>query len=199
MSSISQNPRTSTVTTTTVSPQRISVTNANVNRIAQTVTVKQSDSSVQRISMPSFAQLVQTSTGKHLILTSTQQSTNAISLPVMTSSGQRLAMVPKSSLVSLASTTTTSSSSTLSSSPQPSTMNISAVAGKPLMRVPPLNISASSVQLSSSQVNRIVNKTQKDEDKIKEQPKSHFYSVIQLLFFNKIENKSLITVTDNDR
>lgn len=69
-----------TSTTSAINAQRITVGNANIRdglqRLAtQTVTVKQGDS-VQRIAVPSFAQLVQTSTGRHIILTSNQQSTN---------------------------------------------------------------------------------------------------------------------------
>lgn len=75
-----QTTATSTPTTAAMTPQRITVGNANIKdslqRLAtQTVTVKQGDS-VQRIAVPGFAQLVQTSTGRHIILTSNQQNTN---------------------------------------------------------------------------------------------------------------------------
>lgn len=82
MATLAHNPQNTTVTptTTAMNAQRITVGNANIRDglqrlAAQTVTVKQGDS-VQRIAMPSFAQIVQTSTGKHIILTSNQQNTN---------------------------------------------------------------------------------------------------------------------------
>ena len=69
-----------TPTTAATNAQRITVGNTNIidglQRLAtQTVAVKQGDS-VQRIAMPNLAQVVQTSIGRHIILTSTQQSTN---------------------------------------------------------------------------------------------------------------------------
>lgn len=72
-----------TVTTTTpgINTQRITVANANTKDGPQkltthTYTVKHGDS-VQKY-VPSFAQLVQTSTGRHIILTNpNQQTTNA--------------------------------------------------------------------------------------------------------------------------
>lgn len=83
MGTIAHNSQTTSVTTSTTSPinaQRITVGNANIRDglqrlTTQTVTVKPCDS-LQRISVPGFAQLVQTSTGRHIILTSNQQSTN---------------------------------------------------------------------------------------------------------------------------
>lgn len=83
VATLPHNPQsTNTVTSATAATnaQRITVGNANIRDglqrlTAQTVTVKQGDS-VQRIAMPSFAQLVQTSTGRHIILTSNQQNTN---------------------------------------------------------------------------------------------------------------------------
>lgn len=80
---LAHNPQQSTTmtpTTATTNAQKITVGNANIRdglqRLAtQTVTVKQGDS-VQRIAVPSFAQLVQTSSGRHIILTSNQQNTN---------------------------------------------------------------------------------------------------------------------------
>lgn len=79
---LAHNSQSTTITSTTASmnAQRITVGNANIRdglqRLAtQTVTVKQGDS-VQRIPVPGFAQLVQTSTGRHIILTSNQQNTN---------------------------------------------------------------------------------------------------------------------------
>jgi len=68
-----------TPTTATTTTQRITVGNTRdgIQRYAtQTVTLKQGDS-VQRIAVPAnFAQLVQTTAGRHIILTS-QQNTNA--------------------------------------------------------------------------------------------------------------------------
>lgn len=82
MATLGHNPQSTTVTSTmaTTNAQRITVGNASIRDsiqrlTTQTVTVKQGDS-VQRIAMPSFAQLVQTSTGRHFILTSSQQNTN---------------------------------------------------------------------------------------------------------------------------
>lgn len=82
VATLGHNSQSTTVTPTTAATnaQRITVGNASIRdgiqRLAtQTVTVKQGDS-VQRIAMPSFAQLVQTSTGRHIILTSNQQNTN---------------------------------------------------------------------------------------------------------------------------
>jgi len=82
MATLGNNPQSTSVTTTTTTTnaQRITVGNASIRdgiqRLAtQTVTVKQGDS-VQRIAVPSFAQLVQTSTGRHFILTPSQQNTN---------------------------------------------------------------------------------------------------------------------------
>lgn len=82
VATLAHNPQSTTVTSTTAATnaQKITVGNANIRdglqRLAtQTVTVKQGDS-VQRIAVPSFAQVVQTSTGRHIILTSNQQNTN---------------------------------------------------------------------------------------------------------------------------
>lgn len=79
---LAHNPQSTTVTPTTAATnaQRITVGNTSIKDglqrlTTQTVTVKQGDS-VQRIAVPSFAQLVQTSTGRHIILTSNQQNTN---------------------------------------------------------------------------------------------------------------------------
>lgn len=60
--------------------QKITVANTNIRdglqRLTQTVTVKQGDS-VQRISVPAgFAQLVSTATGRHILFTSNQQNAN---------------------------------------------------------------------------------------------------------------------------
>lgn len=79
---LAHNPQSTTVTPSTAATnaQRITVGNANIidglQRLAtQTVAVKQGDS-VQRIAMPNLAQVVQTSIGRHIILTSNQQNTN---------------------------------------------------------------------------------------------------------------------------
>lgn len=83
MATIAHNSQTTTPvtgTTATINAQKIAVSSPNIRdglqRLTQTVTFKQGDS-VQRIPMSSFAQLVQTSTGRHIILHSNQQSTNA--------------------------------------------------------------------------------------------------------------------------
>lgn len=82
VATLGHNPQSTTVTSTTTgtNAQRITVGNASlrdgIQRLTtQTVTVKQGDS-VQRIAVPGFAQLVQTSTGRHILLTSNQQNTN---------------------------------------------------------------------------------------------------------------------------
>jgi len=82
MATLGHNPQSTTVTSTTAATnaQRITVGNASIRDgiqrlTTQTVTVKQGDS-VQRIAVPSFAQLVQTSTGRHFILTPSQQNAN---------------------------------------------------------------------------------------------------------------------------
>lgn len=73
---LAHNPQSTTVTPTTAATNAQRITVDGLQRLAtQTVTVKQGDS-VQRIAVPSFAQLVQTSTGRHIILTSNQQNTN---------------------------------------------------------------------------------------------------------------------------
>ncbi|XP_034942054.1 helicase domino isoform X2 [Chelonus insularis] len=134
---ITHNSQTTTAitpTTTTVTPQKITVSNAasirdGLQRITtQTVTVKQGDS-VQRISVPGFAQLVQTSTGRHILLTSNQQTTNAVSFPMMTPSGQRLTVLsPKFTPVNkVVGNVVTTAATTVS--------------GRPVMRVPPLSVS----------------------------------------------------------
>lgn len=84
MGSVGQNiSSTATVTTTVaaINTQRITVANANTKDgqqrlTTQTYAFKHGDS-VQKY-VPSFAQLVQTSTGRHIILTNpNQQTTNA--------------------------------------------------------------------------------------------------------------------------
>lgn len=84
VATLAHNPQGAQNVTTTSSAgmnaQRITMGGANIRDglqrlTTQTVTVKQGDS-LQRIAVPSFAQLVQTSTGRHIILTSNQQNTN---------------------------------------------------------------------------------------------------------------------------
>jgi len=77
VATLGHNLQNTTVTPTTAVTQRINASiRDGIQRLTtQTVTVKQGDS-VQRIAVPSFAQLVQTSTGRHIILTSNQQNTN---------------------------------------------------------------------------------------------------------------------------
>lgn len=79
VATLGHNPQSTTVTSTTAATNtpRITVGNASIRDgiqrlTTQTVTVKQGDS-VQRIAMPSFAQFV-TSTGRHFILTQSQQN-----------------------------------------------------------------------------------------------------------------------------
>ncbi|XP_067010530.2 helicase domino [Anabrus simplex] len=104
---------------------------------------KQGDG-IQRITVPAgFAQLVQTTTGRHILLTSSPQvvqsmvSSQAIQgcTTVMTASGQRLTLLPKS--VTGITTTTTTSTSSLSR-----VVTSSGVVTRPVMRVPPLNVTA---------------------------------------------------------
>ncbi|XP_012272468.1 helicase domino isoform X3 [Orussus abietinus] len=185
---LAHNPQsTATVTPTTAAganAQRITVGNANIRdglqRLAtQTVTVKQGDS-VQRIAVPSFAQLVQTSTGRHIILTSNQQSTNTVSFPVMTSSGQRLTVLSKS-LMGLS----TSGAAVNKVVGGVVTTAASSVSGRPVMRVPPLNVtttqahSAGSTPLAQQQLRCgiVTRNSQRETEKIqiKEQPKPEFY------------------------
>jgi hypothetical protein len=77
-----QSTATVSPTTTGINAQRITVGNSNTKDGPQrltthTYTVKHGDS-VQKYQVPSFAQLVQTSTGRHIILTNpNQQTTNA--------------------------------------------------------------------------------------------------------------------------
>ncbi|XP_025163305.1 helicase domino isoform X1 [Harpegnathos saltator] len=184
VATLAHNPQSTTTvtsTTATTNAQRITVGNANIRDglqrlTAQTVTVKQGDS-VQRIAMPSFAQLVQTSTGRHIILTSNQQNTNAVSFPVMTPSGQRLTVLSKS-LMGL------SSSGTAVNKVVGSV--VTTTSGRPVMRVPPLNVShASQTQSSSGNSSQqpqpirsiVTRQSQKEANKAqsKEQPKSEFH------------------------
>ncbi|XP_043258591.1 helicase domino isoform X2 [Colletes gigas] len=183
---LAHNPQSTTVTPTTAATnaQRITVANANIRdglqRLAtQTVTVKQGDS-VQRIAVPSFAQLVQTSTGRHIILTSNQQNTNTVSFPVMTPSGQRLTVLSKS-LMGL-STSATAVNKVVGGV----VTTTSGASGRPVMRVPPLNVTASQVQSSAGngqspqqpiRCGIVTRHAQKESEKaqMKERPKSEFY------------------------
>nr|XP_012145615.1 PREDICTED: helicase domino isoform X2 [Megachile rotundata] len=176
---LAHNPQSTTVTPTTAATnaQRITVGNANIRdglqRLAtQTVTVKQGDS-VQRIAVPSFAQLVQTSTGRHIILTSNQQNTNT----VMTPSGQRLTVLSKSLMGLSTSATTVNKVVTTTSG----------TSGRPVMRVPPLNVTTTQTQSSptgngqsqqqSIRCGIVTRHAQKESEKAqtKERPKSEFY------------------------
>ncbi|XP_034182155.2 domino helicase isoform X2 [Osmia lignaria lignaria] len=184
---LAHNPQSTTVTPTTAATnaQRITVGNANIRdglqRLAtQTVTVKQGDS-VQRIAVPSFAQLVQTSTGRHIILTSNQQNTNTVSFPVMTPSGQRLTVLSKS-LMGLS-----TSATTVNKVIGGVVTTTSGTSGRPVMRVPPLNVTASQTQSSptgngqsqqqSIRCGIVTRHAQKESEKAqtKERPKSEFY------------------------
>ncbi|XP_018403303.1 PREDICTED: helicase domino [Cyphomyrmex costatus] len=188
MATLGNNPQSTTVTTTTTTAtnaQRITVGNASIRdgiqRLAtQTVTVKQGDS-VQRIAVPSFAQLVQTSTGRHFILTPSQQNTNTVSFPVMTSSGSRFTVLSKS-IMGLSTSGATTVNKVVSGV-------VTTPSGRPVMRVPPLNVTASqsssgnnSQQIISQQQSQsirgiVTRQTQKEVAKVqhKEQPKSEFY------------------------
>ncbi|KAL0125634.1 hypothetical protein PUN28_004615 [Cardiocondyla obscurior] len=183
MATLGHNPQSTTVTTTAATnAQRITVGNANIRDsiqrlTTQTVTVKQGDS-VQRIAVPGFAQLVQTSTGRHFILTPSQQNTNT----VMTSTGPRFTVLSKSLMG-------------LSTSGAP-TMNkvvsgvVTTPSGRPVMRVPPLNVTASQSSSSGNNSQQIVHQQQSQsirsiitrqaqkeitKTQNKEQPKSEFY------------------------
>ncbi|XP_076755404.1 domino helicase isoform X7 [Xylocopa sonorina] len=181
---LAHNPQSTTVTPTTAATnaQRITVGNANIRdglqRLAtQTVTVKQGDS-VQRIAVPSFAQVVQTSTGRHIILTSNQQNTNTVSFPVM--SGQRLTVLSKS-LMGLS-----TSATTVNKVIGGVVTTASGASARPVMRVPPLNVTASQVQSpagngqsqqQSISYGIVTRHAQKESEKAqtKERPKSEFY------------------------
>ncbi|CAK9821897.1 Helicase ssl-1 [Anthophora retusa] len=183
---LAHNPQSTTVTSTTAATnaQRITVGNANIRdglqRLAtQTVTVKQGDS-VQRIAVPSFAQVVQTSTGRHIILTSNQQNTNTVSFPVMTPSGQRLTVLSKS-LMGLS-----TSATTVNKVIGGVVTTSSGTSGRPVMRVPPLNVTASQSQSpagngqsqqQSIRCGIVTRHAQKESEKAqtKERPKSEFY------------------------
>ncbi|XP_015431567.1 PREDICTED: helicase domino [Dufourea novaeangliae] len=184
---LAHNPQSTTVTSTTAATnaQKITVGNANIKDglqrlTTQTVTVKQGDS-VQRIAVPSFAQLVQTSTGRHIILTSNQQNTNTVSFPVMTPGGQRLTVLSKS-LMGLS----TSAATVNKVVGGVVTTATSGTSGRPVMRVPPLNVTASQTQPSagngqspqqSIRCGIVTRHAQKESEKaqMKERPKSEFY------------------------
>ncbi|XP_012528465.1 helicase domino isoform X3 [Monomorium pharaonis] len=183
VATLGHNPQSTTVTSTTASTnaQRITVGNANIRdgiqRLAtQTVTVKQGDS-VQRIAVPGFAQLVQTSTGRHFILTPSQQNTNT----VMTSSTPRFTVLSKS-LMGLSTSGATTVNKVVSGV-------VTTPSGRPVMRVPPLNVTASqspsgnngqqivSQQQPQSIRSIVTRQAQKEVAKAqnKEEPKSEFY------------------------
>ncbi|XP_012056124.1 PREDICTED: helicase domino [Atta cephalotes] len=188
MATLGNNPQSTSVTTTTTTTnaQRITVGNASIRdgiqRLAtQTVTVKQGDS-VQRIAVPSFAQLVQTSTGRHFILTPSQQNTNTVSFPVMTSSGSRFTVLSKS-IMGLATSGAATMNKVVSGV-------VTTPSGRPIMRVPPLNVTASQSSPSGNNSQQTVSQqqpqsirgivtrqAQKEIAKVqnKEQPKSEFY------------------------
>ncbi|XP_012528470.1 helicase domino isoform X8 [Monomorium pharaonis] len=187
VATLGHNPQSTTVTSTTASTnaQRITVGNANIRdgiqRLAtQTVTVKQGDS-VQRIAVPGFAQLVQTSTGRHFILTPSQQNTNTVSFPVMTSSTPRFTVLSKS-LMGLSTSGATTVNKVVSGV-------VTTPSGRPVMRVPPLNVTASqspsgnngqqivSQQQPQSIRSIVTRQAQKEVAKAqnKEEPKSEFY------------------------
>ncbi|XP_058805344.1 helicase domino isoform X2 [Phymastichus coffea] len=189
-----------TPTTTSINTQRITVSNVNVKDgqklTMQTYTVKTGDS-VQKYQGPNIAQLVQTSTGKHIILTNPQQSANALSFPIMTPSGQRLTVLSKQIMG-------------LSTTPVPVNKVIGGVVTtssggtRPVMRVPPLNVNTaqSSGQVQSTDQIRVTKTIQKDSEKgqIKEVPKSEFY-LPHLEEIRKQKRQSkLITLADiNER
>ncbi|XP_066594643.1 helicase domino isoform X3 [Prorops nasuta] len=171
---------TASTPTTTSNTQRIAVSNTNIRdglqKLTQTVTVKQGDS-VQRISVPSFAQLVQTSTGKHIILTSSQQNTNTVSFPVVTSGGQRLTVLSKS-LMGLS-----SSCGGVNKVVGSVVTTTSGTSGRPVMRVPPLNLNNSQGQASASNGQQsqakgvTTRQSQKEAERLqtKERPRSEFF------------------------
>ncbi|XP_029163376.1 helicase domino isoform X2 [Nylanderia fulva] len=184
VATLGHNTQSTTVTSTTAgtNAQRITVGNASlrdgIQRLTtQTVTVKQGDS-VQRIAVPSFAQLVRTSTGGHILLTSNQQSPNT----VMTSSGPpaRFTVLNTKSLMGLSTSAATTVNKVVGGV-------VTTPSGRPVMRVPPLNVttsqspsSGSSQQQTSQQSSsiRITRQAQKEANKVQsksEQPKSEFY------------------------
>ncbi|XP_012218897.2 helicase domino isoform X2 [Linepithema humile] len=181
VATLAHNPQSTTVTptTATTTAQRITVGNTGtkdgIQRLAtQTVTLKQGDS-VQRIAVPAnFAQLVQTSVGRHIILTN-QQNTNT----VMTSSGPRFTVLSKS-LMGLSTSAATTMNKVVGGV-------VTTPSGRPVMRVPPLNVSASQSSPSGNnsqqqpQLQSVRNihtrQAQKAASKAqsKEQPKSEFH------------------------
>ncbi|XP_043473179.1 helicase domino isoform X1 [Leptopilina heterotoma] len=136
----SSTPSSSTIATVGATSQKITVANTNIREglqrlTTQTVTVKQGDS-VQRIAVPSgFAHLVQTATGRHILLTSNQQNANT----VVTPSGQRLTVLSKS-LVGLS--TTTGVNKVFSG------VVTTTSGGRPIVRVPQLNMNTSQAHIS---------------------------------------------------
>ncbi|PNF36884.1 hypothetical protein B7P43_G08882 [Cryptotermes secundus] len=119
------------------------------------VQVKQSDG-VQRFSVPAgFAQLVQTSTGRHILLTPSTQviqplSQNPGTTTVMTASGHRLTVLSKS--VSGVATTTVTTVNRMISSGQTTPTSVA----RPVMRVPPVNMSLGAQTTLGTLVNTVV-------------------------------------------
>ncbi|XP_025993752.2 helicase domino isoform X2 [Solenopsis invicta] len=187
VATLGHNPQSTTVTSTTAvtNAQRITMGNASLRDglqrlTAQTVTVKQGDS-VQRIAVPSFAQLVQTTTGRHFIFTSTQNQQNTNT--VMTSSTPRFTVLSKHSLMGLSTSGATTMNKVVSGV-------VTTPSGRPIMRVPPLNVTASqsspsgnngqqtaSQQQPQSIRGIVTRQVQKEIAKAqsKEEPKSEFY------------------------
>ncbi|XP_014209632.1 helicase domino isoform X6 [Copidosoma floridanum] len=157
-----------TPTSANISTHKISVSTENTRDGTQKLiyTVKQGEKA-------SFARLVQTSTGNHLILTNPNQTSNALSFPVITPSGQRLHVLPQKHRPGLSSMSVNKVIGNVVTS-------TGGIVNKPVMRVSPLNISTSQstgqVQVQSQQI-RAVRNIQKNSEKnpTKEIPKSEFY------------------------
>ncbi|XP_014209628.1 helicase domino isoform X2 [Copidosoma floridanum] len=153
-----------TPTSANISTHKISVSTENTRDGTQKLiyTVKQGEKA-------SFARLVQTSTGNHLILTNPNQTSNALITP----SGQRLHVLPQKHRPGLSSMSVNKVIGNVVTS-------TGGIVNKPVMRVSPLNISTSQstgqVQVQSQQI-RAVRNIQKNSEKnpTKEIPKSEFY------------------------
>ncbi|XP_014224907.1 helicase domino isoform X1 [Trichogramma pretiosum] len=161
----------------------------------QAVTVKSGDS-VQKL-VPGIAQLVQTSTGRHIIITNTNQETPNPYFPIMTSSGQRLTVFPKQ-LMSL-SPTTVSVNKVIGNVVTSST-------GRPVMRVSPINVNALSVGQSQPQgafrcglITRTIVKDVEKNQSISA-PKSEFHLLdLEESRRNKRHNKLVSLANINDK
>ncbi|KAJ8680257.1 hypothetical protein QAD02_016044 [Eretmocerus hayati] len=124
--------------------------------------------SVPKNQTPSFAQLVQTPTGRHIILSApNQQNSNSVSFPVITGTGQRLHVLSKPIMTKvIGGVVTTSAGGT---------------GNRPVMRVPPLNVSTSQTSSQtqpSTQLRDAVNKSVKkvaEKTQVVETPKSEFH------------------------